>query len=46
MYSMKFSMLFNAINVTLMEKYVISDLLDNDQNAILSKLFYVHRHEP
>ena len=46
LYFMKFSLYAQSIEVNAMEKYEIVDLLDNDIDAIISRIFYVQRHEP
>ena len=43
---MKFSKYSESVNDVAKHKYDISDLLSNDPDAILSRIFYVQRHEP
>ena len=46
LYFVKFSLYAQSIEVNAWEKYEIVDLLDNDIDAIISRIFYVQRHEP
>ena len=46
LYFMKFSLYAQSIEVNTMQKPEIVDLLDNEINAIISRILFVQRHEP